>query len=136
MLTTVKTEIELVKDYLELEKLRFEERLKFNIKADEGLLNALILRLSVQILVENAIKHGISQQKDGGLISICIEKQPNSIHISVQNPGKLDMNKPVIGVGLKNLKERLELQYKGRAEFTITGHLDNIVLATINIPNS
>jgi LytS/YehU family sensor histidine kinase len=135
MLTTVNAEIDLVKDYLELEKLRFEERLRFTIRADKELLNAPILRLSVQTLVENAIKHGISQQKDGGLISICIEKQLNSIYISVQNPGKLDGEKAGIRVGLKNLKERLELQYKSKAEFTITDHLENIVLATIIIPS-
>lgn len=136
MLTTVKTEIELIKDYLELEKLRFEERLQFTIKANDELMDKPILRLSVQTLVENAIKHGIAQQKDGGLISICIEKRLDNIHISVQSPGRLNADLSATGVGLKNLKERLELQYKGRAEFTISDHLDNIVLATIIIPNS
>jgi LytS/YehU family sensor histidine kinase len=136
MLTTVKSEIELIKDYLELEKLRFEERLQFTIKANDELMNTSILRLSIQTLVENAIKHGISKQKEGGLISICIEKQLDGIHISVQNPGRLNTDKPTTGVGLKNLKERLELQYKGKADFTISGHLDNIVLTTIIIPNS
>jgi hypothetical protein len=134
LLSSVKNEIDLVKDYLELEKLRFEERLQFTIKADNELLNAFILRLSVQTLVENGIKHGISQQKEGGLICICVEKLPNSIQISVQNPGKLE-EKNGSGVGLKNLRERLDLQYKGRAEFAISDHLDNIVLATIIIPN-
>jgi len=135
MLTSVNNEIELVKDYLELEKLRFEERLQFAIKVDDELLKISILRLSIQTLVENAIKHGISKQKDGGLVSIQVEKFPEHICISVQNPGHLDIDESASGVGLKNLQERLELQYKGKATFTITGRMPGIVLATIMIPN-
>jgi len=136
MLTSVNNEIELVKDYLELEKLRFEERLQFAIKVDDELLKIAILRLSVQTLVENAIKHGIAKQKEGGLVSIRVEKYPEHIHIGVQNPGHLDIDESASGVGLKNLQERLELQYKGKATFTITGRMPGIVLATIMIPNS
>lgn len=136
MLTSVTKEVELVKDYLELEKLRFEERLQFTIKVDDELLKMSILRLSVQTLVENAIKHGIAKQKDGGLVSIQIEQFPEHTHISVQNPGYLDMDQSGGGVGLKNLQERLELQYKGKATFTITGRMPGIVLATVMIPNS
>jgi sensor histidine kinase YesM len=135
MLTSVTKEIELVKDYLELEKLRFEERLQFAIKVDDELLTIAILRLSVQTLVENAIKHGIAKQKEGGLVCIRVEKFPEHICISVQNPGHLDIDQSVSGVGLKNLQERLELQYKGKATFTITGRMPGVVLATIMIPN-
>jgi LytS/YehU family sensor histidine kinase len=87
MLTSINNEIELVKDYLELEKLRFEERLQFAIKVDDELLKIAILRLSVQTLVENAIKHGISKQKDGGLVSIRVEKFPDTYSYQRPEPG-------------------------------------------------
>ena len=134
-LIAVNEELSLVKDYLELEKLRFEERLQFCIKADESLNSVLIPRFSIQTLVENAIKHGTDKQKDGGIISIRIEQQDAFVKISVQNPGNLDNNDEREGLGLKNLTERLHLLYKGKAKFEIISEED-IVAATIFIPKA
>jgi LytS/YehU family sensor histidine kinase len=134
MQISLQDEINLVKDYLELEKLRFEERLQFEIKVDEDLAAVQIPRLSIQTLVENAIKHGIAKRKDGGLITIHAEKTGGFVKITVQNPGILEAGDG--GVGLKNLRERLALEYKGRATFAITGELHDIVLATISIPSA
>jgi sensor histidine kinase YesM len=133
-LIAVNEELALVRDYLELEKLRFEERLQFCINANETVSNALISRFSIQTLVENAIKHGISQQKDGGIISIRVEPHDGFVKISVKNPGKLEIDKERDGLGLKNLTERLHLQYKGKARFDMVNEGEGIVLATILIP--
>jgi hypothetical protein len=133
-LTHVKDELGLVKDYLELEKLRLEERLQFCIDADEHLNNAFIPRFSIQALAENAIKHGIDKQKDGGLISVKIILSDNFMRISVQNPGKLDIGPGSKGLGIKNLTERLQLQYKGKASFNIINQDRASVLSTILIP--
>lgn len=127
-------EISLVKDYLELEKLRFEERLQFAVEVDNDLAAMQIPRLCIQTLIENAIKHGIAKRKDGGLITVKIEKAVSFVKITVQNPGTLEVGND--GVGLKNLRERLALEYKGRAGFTITCELHDIVLATISIPSA
>jgi LytS/YehU family sensor histidine kinase len=133
MLITLKDELALVNDYLELEKMRFEERLLVNIETDNALLTILILPLSIQSLVENAIKHGIAKQSNGGLIAIKIEQVDGLIKITVSNPGQLDTEKQTAGLGLKNLEERLKLQYNGNARFDLEQQ-GEIVLATLLIP--
>jgi len=133
-LIPLQEEINFVKDYLELEKLRFEERLQVNIIADEQLTKILIPPLSIQALVENAIKHGIDKRKEGGLIEVKVEKNDDALKISVQNSGKLNGEKKPLGLGLKNLKERIKLQFNGKATFDITEFRGESVLATILIP--
>jgi LytS/YehU family sensor histidine kinase len=135
-LVTINEELNLVRDFLELEKLRFEERLQFCIECDEIIGSNLILRFCIQTLVENAIKHGIGQQKDGGLIGVRIKSIEGFIKICVQNPGNLNINPDREGLGLKNLNERLQLQYKGEAKFAITNENEGTILATIIIPRS
>jgi hypothetical protein len=132
-LISLNDELGLAKDYLELEKLRFEERLQFSIETDGITGNAMIPRFCIQTLVENAIKHGVDQQKNGGLIRIGVAQLSDGIRINVQNPGKLSIDAGREGLGLKNLKERLQLQYKGKAQFDIN-NADGIVSATIIIP--
>jgi LytS/YehU family sensor histidine kinase len=129
---SVKKEISFVKDYLELEKLRFEDRLQANIVTSEELAEISVPPFCIQALVENAIKHGIEKRKEGGLIEVKAEKKEECIKISVQNPGKLDKRKQP-GLGLENLKERLRLQYNGKATFTIEELPGGAVLATILI---
>jgi sensor histidine kinase YesM len=135
-LVTITEELNLVRDFLELEKLRFEERLQFCIECDETLRDILIIRFCIQTLVENAIKHGINQQKDGGIICIKIKSVEDIIKITVQNPGKLNIDPDREGLGLKNLGERLKLQYKGEAKFAIANKDEGAILATIVIPRS
>ncbi len=136
LLTPLKDELALVKDYFELEKLRFEERLQFCIDADDRLNDTLILRFSIQTLAENAIKHGIAKQKDGGIISIKITETDSFISISVQNPGEFNIDASPEGLGIKNLTERLLLQYKGKAKFDIINEPGGNVLSTILIPRA
>lgn len=132
-LIAIKDELSLVEDYIELEKLRFEERLTVTIDADDALKNLKIPPLSIQLLVENAIKHGIDKRLDGGLVHISIQEVNDFIEIIVKNPGKLH-NENQRGLGLNNLKERLLLQYKGEAQFKIEELSSKIVKATLIIP--
>jgi len=132
--TSVADELGLVKDYLELEQLRFEERLQFNITADAHLNHTRILRFSVQTLVENAVKHGIAKQKDGGIVAIQLLQEDDFIKILVQSPGVYDVDPSSQGVGIKNLTERLQIQYNGKAEFSIGNQSAGIVWSTIIIP--
>jgi LytS/YehU family sensor histidine kinase len=127
-------EINLVRDYLELEKIRFEERLQTKIETSVDLLQHLILPLSIQALVENAIKHGIEKRKSGGFITVKVEMENDFIKISVQNSGKLNKEIKDSGIGLNNLKERLLLQYNGSASFEIKEMNNETVLATILLP--
>jgi sensor histidine kinase YesM len=132
-LVLAKDEINLVKDYLELEKLRFEERLQVNIITNVAIEETYIPPLCIQTLVENAIKHGIEKRKNGGMVEVKAEKKDAHIEISVQNPGKLN-NTYQPGLGLKNLEERLHLQYNGNAICSIKELPGEKILATILIP--
>ena len=68
--TTLEKELSIVKDYLELEQIRFEDRLKVEYDIDEDTLDQQVPPMMLQTLVENAIKHGISKQVNGGLIKV------------------------------------------------------------------
>jgi two-component system LytT family sensor kinase len=133
-LITIKEELALVQDYIELEKMRFEERLQLEITIDKTLINFKIPTLSIQLLVENAIKHGIDSKVEGGVINLSIEKNNNAIKITVQNPGILNTNKKSSGLGLKNLQERLAIQYKGNATFSLIEIGKELVSAVITLP--
>lgn len=133
-LVFVQDEINIVKDYLELEKLRFEERLQIQIEVDESLKKATIPPLSIQTLVENAIKHGIDKKMEGGLVAVKVERKENALQVSVQNPGALTGAEQSAGLGLKNLQERLQLQYNGRAALVISATSCHHVLSTLSIP--
>ncbi|PUZ22801.1 sensor histidine kinase [Chitinophaga parva] len=131
---TLQAELDLVNDYLELEKMRLEERLRYHISVDDALLEQHLPRLSVQTLVENAIKHGVSVQKAGGDITVTVIRNNGMIEIKVQNPGQLDVARSNMGLGLKNLGERIRLQYPAHGVFEITAQEDGTVLATLLIP--
>lgn len=136
MFTSVREEIDLVKDYLELEQLRMEERLTYEIVIDEKLLIVSIPRMSIQTLVENAVKHGISRQKEGGVIGINIYERDEFLCICIKNPGSLVLTEPKPGIGLKNLRERLRMVYQGNASFEMNQNVDGIVCSNLYIPMS
>ncbi len=133
-LVTINKEMELVEAYLELEKIRFEERLIYIKNIDENCLNIQIPAFTIQTLVENSIKHGISKLINGGSISINIQLDNEKCKISVINSGNLS-NKVDLGIGLENLKKRLKLQYTEKFTFSIR-ELTNFVEAEIQIPTN
>lgn len=117
-LVPFREELEMVSNYLDLEKIRFEERLQVTLIHDEYLNNFLIPPFSLQLLVENAIKHGIAQLVNGGEIIIKTEKKDESVVISVTNTGEININNHQ-GIGLENMRKRLEIQFKGMADFQL-----------------
>ena len=134
-LVPLSDEIGLVNDYLELEKIRFEDRLTYVTDIDEGLQGWQLPPLSIQTLAENAIKHGISKCPIGGRVHIKVEKEAEHIRVMVDNPGRLDQN-DASGLGLKNLRERLSLHYNNRASLALTEIPGDMVSATMIIPSS
>lgn len=130
---TLRDEISLITDYLELEKLRLEERLQVQIAYPDELAGTTILRYSIQVLAENAVKHGISHQRSGGLLSVNVTGHQDCIEVLVRNPGTLQIAVHNEGLGLKNLNERLQLYYQGKASFHINENA-GIVAASIFIP--
>lgn len=133
MLIRLNEELDLVRDYLELEGLRMEERLQYELDIDISLSGVMVPRLCVQTLVENAVKHGVALEKQGGKINIVIKEQDGLVSIRVLNPGKLEQDKRAAGIGLQNLKERLDLGYHRQAAFSLY-EMDQQVCAEIKIP--
>lgn len=134
-LISLAEEMEMVKDYLELEKIRLEKRLQTKITVAPQVSTQQLLPFSIQVLVENAIKHGISCTKEGGELDIRVEQDGNNLRVAVQNPGKLQ-SAAGRGLGIQNLQERLQLQYDGKAVFRIEQQKEDTVLATLIMPLS
>jgi LytS/YehU family sensor histidine kinase len=127
-------ELNIVKDYLALEHIRFEDRLKVEYDIDEDTLDQPIPPMMLQTLVENAIKHGISKHIDGGVVKIISDFRGNNHELIVQNTGKLNggMNKE--GFGLSSTANRLGLLFGDNAKFEISDKQDNMVEARVSIP--
>lgn len=129
-------EIETIKDYLDLEKIRFEERLNYIISVDKNTEKVEIPPMMIQTLVENGIKHGISKFTLGGNIKIQTSSLDGFLIIDIFNPGKIDddMIKNSKGFGISNTKQRLNLIYGDDAFFKIENSIDNIVHTQLKIP--
>lgn len=114
----LKKELDLVKDYLALEQMRFEERLKVEMDIDVDTLEQPVPPMMLQTLVENAIKHGISKRIDGGVVKIISKFAGKNFELIVQNTGNLEA-KPTEGFGFNSTRDRLKFLFDGNACFKV-----------------
>ncbi|MVN93020.1 sensor histidine kinase [Mucilaginibacter aquatilis] len=115
-------EVDILKQYLELVKIQYEDKLTYHINVDKACLTECIPPMVLQLLVENAIKHGIALQNDGGEIRINISRNSNDMVLMVTNTGTLTINNRLedsLGIGLNNIKERLRLLYGNNAALEV-----------------
>lgn len=126
-------ELSIVNDYLALEQMRFEERLQVNYDIDEKTLQQPIPPMMLQTLVENAIKHGISKQINGGIINIISKLKNGNFEITVQNTGTIEGN--VEGFGITSTRNRLRLLHNGSSVFNISNLGVGMVQAQIQMPS-
>ncbi len=120
---TLENELQLVDDYLDLEKIRFEERLHVVKQIDPNSLPIQVPTMMMQTLVENAIKHGISKVEKGGDIHIHTRIEHNQLIIELINTGILDTNEQnenSLGFGLSSSIQRLQYLYGVRASLSIS----------------
>ena len=125
-LVSLEREIQLAKNYLDLEKVRFEERLQVSWSLTPGLESFQIPPFTLQMMVENAIKHGISNLRDGGIVEVMVFENENFVNVEVRNSGSLQ-NIVDLGVGIQNIKKRLVLQYGGNAEFCLVEENEHVI---------
>ena len=134
---SLEEELNLVKDYLSLEKIRFEDRLTYRVETDRGILQARVPPMSLQLLAENAVKHGIGKAKNGGEILIYAKKRENNLVLGVKNSGSLIIDNPVKnsrkGLGLANLRKRIAINYGITYGLKITTN-NEFVIAEFCIP--
>ncbi|HPG12601.1 MAG TPA: histidine kinase, partial [Chitinophagaceae bacterium] len=127
-------ELSIVKDYLALENMRFEDRLNIEYDIDDKTLCLPVPPMMLQTLAENAIKHGISRQIKGGVIRI-ISGFDNGNHILVvQNTGQLSGKVNPEGFGLSSTTNRLNLLYGEKARFEIRQVNGSLVEARVELP--
>lgn len=117
----LREERRLLERYLDVEKLRLGEALRVEWDWDPALDALPAMPLLLQPLVENAIKHGVAADPAGGLIHVAARREGRALLLSVSNTGQASNAAPRkgTGVGLRNLKSRLELAYGGRATFDL-----------------
>lgn len=108
---SVKEEMEIVKTYLDIEKVRFGNRISFKIDADKNILQIMIPRFLLQPLVENALKHGLSHKTGGGLLKVNIARKNEKILITVQDNGSPFPEPMLYGYGLQGTHDKLNLLY-------------------------
>ncbi|WP_289045189.1 histidine kinase [uncultured Olleya sp.] len=126
-------ELEMVENYVAISKIQFEDRLQFITEVDSETLSCKIPPMIIQMLVENALKHGISNLKKGGQVYLITKIEEDQLNIIVSNSGVLKVTQNSTQLGLKNIKQRLKLLYGPSAIFNLDA-LENQVVATIKIP--
>ena len=127
-------ELNIVKDYLALEKMRFEERLTIEMDIDEDTLGQPVPPMMLQTLVENAIKHGISKKINGGTIKVISDFVNDHHELVVQNSGQLSSYVNGEGFGVISTQYRLNLLYQGKATFEIKNVNSDMVESRITMP--
>jgi hypothetical protein len=114
-------ELEIIENYLAIEQLRFADRLRVEIRVDPAALDGLVPCFLLQPIVENAVRHGIAQREEDGLIVTSIERNEGSLYLRVRDngPGIHGKKQPGHGIGLKNTEERLSHFYQTRYEMRV-----------------
>lgn len=129
-------ELAVVRDYLALERIRFEERLTVEWDIDPATEQCPVPPMMVQTLAENAVKHGIAKLTKGGVIRISAHQGAGEVLLTVSNSGSLDNTvhqRSGTGIGLNNTRKRLALLYGEQAVLSITEH-SGMVTTRVSLP--
>jgi len=116
-LIPLRQELEFIRRYLEIEQIRFEDRLGVEYDVDAGLMDALVPSLVLQPLVENAIHHGIAPREQGGRVTIRASAAGGRLMLAVEDDGcGVDVGQEHVRIGLGSTRARLEQLYGGAFE--------------------
>ena len=126
----------MIKPYLEILKVRMEDRLQTDVNVPDGLLSAEFPSMMIQSLVENAIKHGLEPKPEGGLLSVRAEIVHGKLAVTVADTG-LGFGKAATagtGIGLNNIRERLKLLYGNKASMVVSDNTPAGTVVTLTVP--
>ena len=129
-------ELTVIRPYLEILKVRMEERLSTDIRVSDGLLSAEFPPMMLQSLVENAIKHGLEPKAEGGALTVSAEIVHGRLAVKVADTG-LGFGKAATagtGIGLNNIRERLQLLYGSKGTLTVHENPGGGTAVTITVP--
>ena len=127
-------ELDIVKAYLALEQMRYEERLRTSFDIDPALEREAVPPMLLQTLVENAVRHGIAKLTQGGEVHISVHRGPNGMMMSVRNSGEYAEGMiEGTGIGLQNTRRRLQMIYGETATLHIANR-EGMVVTEVEIP--
>jgi sensor histidine kinase YesM len=131
-------EVAVVRPYLEILKVRMEERLATEVDVPDGLLSAEFPPMMIQSLVENAVKHGLEPKPEGGRLAVRAEVVHGMLQVTVADTGLGFGRAPTAGtgIGLANIRERLQLLYGKRATLTVSENAPSGTRVVITVPYS
>jgi LytS/YehU family sensor histidine kinase len=128
-------ELQMVESYLYIEALRLGERLRVSATVTGEVSTCPVPPLSLQTLVENAVKFGAANRREGGSISYLVVRHGGNLCMTVSNPGRIDSPSDSTGLGLKNLRARLEHLYGLSAQLRLVQLGENEVVAELDVPD-
>ncbi len=129
-------EMAVIRPYLEILKVRMEDRLQTRIDVPDGLLSAEFPSMMIQSLVENAIKHGLEPKAEGGTLDVTAEIVHGNLAVTVADTG-LGFGRAATagtGIGLANIRERLKLLYGDRASMVVADNSPSGTVVTLTVP--
>ena len=130
---TLREELEFVSRYLDIERVRFGDRLRVDIDVPDDLLGARVPTFVLQPFVENALKHGVLRDRGGNAIAIRAHNGRGTLTLTVRDDGRGLANAPVNGVGIANARARLEHLYGSDASLSVRDALPGVEVV-IRIP--
>ena len=130
-------ELAFARAYLDVEQARFGQRLAFSIDSDHNLPAPQVPSMLLQTLLENAVKHGVSQAREPGRIDVIVRTTPDRVAVEVRNTGpKASMSREGEGFGLHSVKERLKGHFGDGASFRLMrDETAGVTVARIDMPN-
>jgi sensor histidine kinase YesM len=128
-------ELKVVRDYLDIERVRFGSRLRYDIRLDQALADVRVPTLSLQTLVENCVKYAVAPRREGGSIVVSAVRSNGCIRLSVSDDGPgFDGAELPAGHGLELIRSRLAALFGDRARLSIAGHPGDTTV-TIELPS-
>ena len=135
---TLRRELALLDLYVDIVKVRFQDRLTVCIRIDDAVLDALVPTFILQPLVENAVKHGVERRTEGGCVTVEGAREGDALVLRVINDAPAEAAvapaTPRVGVGIRNTRARLEQLYGTRQRFTLDTSAKLGVVAEVRLP--
>jgi len=131
---TLREELALLDRYLEIQRMRLGERLRFTADVEPRALDRAVPMLLLQPLVENAVRHAVASRRDGGKISIRAQETKETLSIEVTDDGPGFSGTPSNGVGLANVRDRLEQRYGAGQSMQLASAPGGGALVRISLP--
>lgn len=132
--TTLGTELDVLEDYLQMEQLRFGERLRWTLHAEPSARAASVPTLLLQPVVENAVKYAVAPRREGGTIAIFARATEGRLRLDVRDDGPGSAAQSGTGLGESTLRQRLDLEYGDEASVHAGPHTDGGYQVALDLP--